>query len=173
MWLHRTFHLNDGALDEMKREGLDPTLLDKLRPHRRESSFSASEFEALLAGVGRDELSRRDRQIIVRYTRLGWLRLERIVPNRTLREWIEALVFALVVAGIVRTFLFAPFKIPSGSMIPTIEIGDHIFATMYSYGIPVPFADLKLLPRPIRRGDIVIFPYPLDPSVDYIKRVVG
>ena len=85
----------------------------------------------------------------------------------------EALIFALVVAAIVRTYMFAPFQIPSGSMLPTIQIGDHIFASMYSYGSPIPFTNIKLFRKPILRGDIVIFPYPRDPSIDYIKRVIG
>ncbi|MBQ32270.1 MAG: signal peptidase I [Deltaproteobacteria bacterium] len=96
-----------------------------------------------------------------------------MIPNRTVREWVEALLFALIVAGIVRTYVIAPFKIPSGSMIPTIQIGDHIFASMYSYGAWLPFTDDKLLAQPVKRGDIVIFPYPRDPSIDYIKRTVG
>ncbi|MDP7157156.1 MAG: signal peptidase I, partial [SAR324 cluster bacterium] len=75
--------------------------------------------------------------------------------------------------GSVRTYVIAPFKIPSGSMIPTIQIGDHIFASMYSYGAWLPFTDDKLLAQPVKRGDIVIFPYPRDPSIDYIKRTVG
>jgi signal peptidase I len=89
------------------------------------------------------------------------------------REWVDALVFAIVIAAVVRTFLIAPFKIPSGSMYPTIEVGDHIFATMFDYGIPVPFTDIKLGRQEIQRGDIVIFPFPSDPDIDYIKRVVG
>ena len=83
------------------------------------------------------------------------------------------MIFAVVVATIVRTYFFAPFQIPSGSMLPTIQIGDHIFASMYTYGSPIPFTDIKLFKKPVKRGDIVIFPYPQDPSIDYIKRAVG
>jgi len=103
----------------------------------------------------------------------GFLRLDNLIPNRTIREWVEALIFAVVVATVVRTYMFAPFQIPSGSMLPTIQIGDHIFASMYSYGSPVPFTDIKLFKKPVLRGDIIIFPYPRDPSIDYIKRAVG
>ena len=103
----------------------------------------------------------------------GFLRLDFVIPNRTIREWVEALIFAVVVATVVRTYMFAPFQIPSGSMLPTIQIGDHIFASMYSYGLPVPFTDIKLFQKPVFRGDIIIFPYPRDPSIDYIKRAVG
>ncbi len=103
----------------------------------------------------------------------GFMRLDLLIPNRTIREWTEALIFAVVVATIVRTYFFAPFQIPSGSMLPTIQIGDHIFASMYSYGSPIPLTDIKLFKKPVKRGDIVIFPYPQDPSIDYIKRAVG
>ena len=103
----------------------------------------------------------------------GFMRLDLLIPNRTIREWTEALIFAVVVATIVRTYFFAPFQIPSGSMLPTIQIGDHIFASMYTYGSPIPFTDIKLFKKPVKRGDIVIFPYPQDPSIDYIKRAVG
>jgi len=103
----------------------------------------------------------------------GFLRLDLLIPNNTIREWTEALIFAVVVATIVRTYLFAPYQIPSGSMLPTIQIGDHIFASMYSYGSPVPFTDIKLFKKPVQRGEIIIFPFPQDPSVDYIKRAVG
>ena len=101
------------------------------------------------------------------------MRLDLLIPNRTIREWTEALIFAVVVATFVRTYFFAPFQIPSGSMLPTIQIGDHIFASMYTYGSPIPFSDIKLFKKPVKRGDIVIFPYPQDPSIDYIKRAVG
>ena len=61
----------------------------------------------------------------------GFMRLDLLIPNRTIREWTEALIFAVIVATFVRTYFFAPFQIPSGSMLPTIQIGDHIFASMY------------------------------------------
>ena len=58
-------------------------------------------------------------------------------------------------------------------MLQTIQIGDYIFASMYTYGLKLPFTDDKLLSQPVERGDIVIFPYPRDPSIDYIKRTIG
>ncbi|MBF0287879.1 MAG: signal peptidase I [SAR324 cluster bacterium] len=99
--------------------------------------------------------------------------MDRLITHKTTREWVEALIFALVVAMVVRTFLFAPFRIPSGSMKNTIQIGDQIFAKMYAYGIPLPFTDIKFFSQPIQRGDIVIFPAPPDPSIDFIKRAVA
>ena len=58
-------------------------------------------------------------------------------------------------------------------MIPTIQIGDHIFATMYTYGTEIPILGIRVFTDPVKRGDIVIFPYPKNPSVDYIKRTIG
>lgn len=112
------------------------------------------------------------KQSILKYSR-GYFRLDNWIKDKTTREWVEALIFALVVATIVRTFLFGPFRIPSGSMLPTIQIGDQIFATMYSYGVPIPFTDVKIAPKPVQRGDIIIFPSPEDPSIDFIKRAIA
>lgn len=109
---------------------------------------------------------------LVRKSR-GYFRLDPWIEHRVAREWAEALLFALVVALVVRTFLFAPFKIPTGSMIPTIKVGDHIFASMFSYGVPLPGTDVKFFAQPVERGDIVIFPFPGDLSMDYIKRAIA
>jgi signal peptidase I len=171
--LSRSFEVTEPVLEELQRRGLDGDRVKALRGLLHKRYPSQREFLDGLAKLSPGFSSGAERKLVLKHSRLGMLGLERLLPNRAVREWIEALVFALVIATLVRTFLFAPFKIPSGSMIPTIAIGDHIFATMYSYGLPIPFTDSKILPRPINRGDIIIFPYPLDPSVDYIKRVVG
>lgn len=77
-------------------------------------------------------------------------------------------VFAL------RSFLVEPFKIPSGSMIPTLLVGDFILVNKYTYGIRIPVIDRKIIDiNEPERGDVMVFRYPYDPSVDYIKRVVG
>lgn len=90
------------------------------------------------------------------------------------REYVEAIVIAVVIALFVRTFIVQAFKIPSGSMIPTLEIGDHILVNKFAYGIKVPFERSTLIPiSDPKRGDIVVFLYPLDKSKDFIKRVVG
>ncbi len=75
---------------------------------------------------------------------------------------------------ILRSFLFEPFKIPSGSMIPTLQIGDFILVNKFTYGIRFPVWNKKMISmnEPVR-GDVVVFRYPMDESVDYIKRVVG
>jgi signal peptidase I len=80
----------------------------------------------------------------------------------------------IVVVFLIRSFWVEPFKIPSGSMKPTLLVGDFILVNKYTYGIRIPVINKKIIDvNPIRRGDVVVFRYPADPSVDYIKRVVG
>ncbi len=91
-----------------------------------------------------------------------------------LRENIEAIAVAIILALFIRTFVVQAFKIPSGSMMPTLLIGDHILVNKFIYGIKVPFWDKVVIPiKDPQRDDIVVFKYPLDPSKDYIKRVIG
>ncbi len=91
-----------------------------------------------------------------------------------LREYAEALVIALVLALIVRSSVVQAFKIPSGSMLPTLQIGDQILVNKLAYDVRLPLFDIPLLAvsQP-QRGDVVVFVYPLDPSKDYIKRVIA
>jgi signal peptidase I len=91
-----------------------------------------------------------------------------------LRENVEAILLAILLALFIRTFIVQAFKIPSGSMEDTLLIGDHILVSKFSYGIRMPFTNQTLIPVDApERGDIVVFKFPGDPSVDYIKRVVG
>ena len=92
--------------------------------------------------------------------------------KQTKSGWLNLVVWVMI-AILIRWQIVEPRWIPSGSMLPTIQIGDHIFASMYSYGSPIPFTEIKFFKKPIKRGDIIIFPYPRDPSIDYIKRAVG
>ncbi len=91
-----------------------------------------------------------------------------------IREYIEAIVIALILALFIRTFVVQAFKIPSGSMIPTLLIGDHILVNKFSYGIKNPFtgATWVSIGTP-EQLDIVVFKYPENPSQDFIKRVIG
>ncbi len=86
----------------------------------------------------------------------------------------NSIFVAIVLALVFRTFLFAAYKIPSGSMIPTLLIGDQLIVNKVSYGIRIPFADTKVVNgKSPARGDIMVFRYPQDPSIDFIKRVIG
>lgn len=95
-------------------------------------------------------------------------------PKSRLRENVETIVIAVLLALFIRTFVVQAFKIPSGSMKDTLLIGDHILVNKFIYGIKIPFTETTLIPisNP-DRGDIVVFRYPEDPSKDFIKRVVG
>ena len=80
----------------------------------------------------------------------------------------------ILVVFVVRSFVVEPFKIPSGSMVPTLLVGDFILVNKYDYGIRLPITNTKITEgRPLQRGDVVVFRYPKDESVDYIKRVIG
>lgn len=89
------------------------------------------------------------------------------------REWLESLIVIALLAIVIRSFIVAPFKIPSSSMVPTLEVGDYLFVLRYPYGFRIPLTDIQLLPEPAKRGDVVVFVYPEDKSKDYIKRIVG
>jgi signal peptidase I len=89
-------------------------------------------------------------------------------------EYARSLFPVLLIVLLFRSFLFEPFKIPSGSMIPTLLIGDFIVVNKYAYGLRLPVLNRKVvsLGEP-KRGDVVVFRYPVDKSVNFIKRVVG
>ena len=90
------------------------------------------------------------------------------------REYAEAILIALLLALFIRTFVVQAFKIPSGSMLNTLLIGDHILVNKFIYGIKNPFSGNTWIPvKKPERGDIVVFKYPINPAQDYIKRVVG
>lgn len=90
------------------------------------------------------------------------------------RENVEAIVIAVVLALLIRTFGVQAFKIPSGSMLETLQIGDHILVNKLAYGLKIPFFGKPLVGESMPgRGDVVVFAYPEDPRKDFIKRVVG
>ena len=86
------------------------------------------------------------------------------------RSFFPVLIFVLV----IRSFIFEPFRIPSGSMKPTLVVGDFIFVKKFSYGLRLPVTETKIIEtgQP-SRGDVVVFRLPSDPSINYIKRVIG
>ena len=91
-----------------------------------------------------------------------------------IREYAESIIIAVLLALVIRTYLVQAFKIPSGSMEDTLAIGDHLLVNKFIYGTRFPFSDKRLLTlRDPRRGDVIVFEYPEDPSKDFIKRVIG
>ncbi len=91
-----------------------------------------------------------------------------------IKEYIEALAIALILAFFIRAFVVQAFKIPSGSMLPTLQIGDHLLVNKFIYGIKIPFIDKVIIPISTpKHGDVVVFKFPLDESKDFIKRVIG
>ncbi|MBW1644094.1 MAG: signal peptidase I [Deltaproteobacteria bacterium] len=92
----------------------------------------------------------------------------------SLRENIEAITLAIILALFIRTFVVQAFKIPSGSMKETLLVGDHILVNKFIYGIKIPFIQKTLIPiKNPQREDIIVFKYPIDPKKDFIKRVIG
>jgi signal peptidase I len=89
-------------------------------------------------------------------------------------DWTAGLFPVILAVFVLRSFLFEPFKIPSGSMIPTLLVGDLILVNKFSYGVRLPVLNTKITEgTPPQRGDVMVFRYPPKPSLDYIKRVVG
>lgn len=90
------------------------------------------------------------------------------------RENIEAILVAVLIALFIRTFVVQAFKIPSGSMKQTLQIGDHILVNKFIYGVKIPYWRKDIIPiKNPDRGDIIVFKYPVDPNKDFIKRVIG
>lgn len=99
---------------------------------------------------------------------------EKMGRKSVMREYAEAIIVALVLAMFIRTFVVQAFKIPSGSMEPTLLIGDHLLVSKFSYGVRNPFnGQVWVSLGEPSRYDVVVFKYPKNPSQDYIKRVIG
>jgi signal peptidase I len=99
---------------------------------------------------------------------------ERLLMQPWWLDWTAGLFPVIVVVFLLRSFLFEPFKIPSGSMIPTLVVNDLILVNKFYYGVRLPVINLKVLDNHSpERGDVMVFRYPPKPSLDYIKRVVG
>ncbi|MGA2774667.1 MAG: signal peptidase I [Candidatus Omnitrophota bacterium] len=91
-----------------------------------------------------------------------------------IREWIESIIIAFLLAMVIRAFVVQAFKIPSGSMRPTLLEGDLILVNKFIYGAKIPFTNKRLTAlRDLKRGDVIVFIYPEDQKKDFIKRLVG
>ena len=94
--------------------------------------------------------------------------------RRTLVEYSRSFFPVLLFVLVIRSFVFEPFRIPSGSMMPTLLQGDFIFVKKYAYGLRLPVSETKIISTGApERGDVLVFRLPADPSINYIKRVVG
>jgi signal peptidase I len=99
---------------------------------------------------------------------------QRVLMQPWWLDWTAGLFPVILAVFVLRSFLFEPFKIPSGSMIPTLLVGDLILVNKFTYGIRLPVVNIKLTDgKAPERGDVMVFRYPPKPSLDYIKRVVG
>ena len=134
-----------------------------------EVARTCDELKEALAGERfgpiRERLERLD-ELVDRHLAFG--------RKSAVREYAESIGIAVLVALLLRAFVVEAFKIPSGSMIPTLRVGDHIFVNKFIYGFRVPFTNIKFWPiSEPRRGEVVVFVYPEDEDKDFIKRIVG
>lgn len=140
-----------------------------LRPGRQKAADAAvAEFESTMADAlrrshGEEAVAAQRHALRVARTRQPW--------------WVEytaGLFPVILIVFSLRSFLVEPFKIPSGSMIPTLLVGDLILVNKFTYGVRLPIINKKIVPVGLPdRGDVMVFRFPRDPSVDYIKRVIG
>ncbi|WJF89484.1 signal peptidase I [Paraburkholderia bonniea] len=125
------------------------------------------------------EFDRQQERIGERFADEDALRTRSELHDQKLRQpwWLEysaSLFPVILVVFLVRSFVIEPFKIPSGSMIPTLIVGDFILVNKYDYGLRLPIINTKVTEgRALERGDVVVFRFPKDTSVDFIKRVIG
>lgn len=116
--------------------------------------------------------------IVVAINKFYWQRADRWKKSsrgrETLVDYCQSFFPVLLFVLVIRSFVFEPFRIPSGSMEPTLEAGDFIFVKKYAYGLRLPVTESKIIETGTpRRGDVVVFRLPTDPKIHYIKRVVG
>ena len=170
----------------------EPTRLRRLRHEAREAT---AEVDAALRAKGAKIDTRTRERLVEVAARVdaamlggdadvleknlrGLMDAAAALPGRSRNETLDLVVGlakALLVALLIRTVLVEPFKIPSGSMIPTLEIGDQIFVNKFIYGVRIPYLNVVpfTLVRKPERGDVIVFNNPADTSKDFIKRVVG
>ncbi|MBC7681948.1 MAG: signal peptidase I [Ferruginibacter sp.] len=121
-------------------------------------------------------------QRLAELQKMGITQMDQVVPDANARllmqpwwlDWTAGLFPVILAVFLLRSFLFEPFKIPSGSMIPTLLVGDLILVNKFHYGVRLPVLNTKITDGTApQRGDVMVFRYPPKPSLDYIKRVVG
>ena len=128
--------------------------------------------EDVAQGLAKDDLARVRRHLPALDALVD--ELVKRPPKSTARDYVESIGAAILIALALRAFVIEAFKIPSSSMYPTLEIGDHIFVNKFLYGIRIPYTSKKFLQlRDPERGEVIVFMMPCDPARDYIKRVVA
>ncbi|MBC8747724.1 signal peptidase I [Paraburkholderia sp. WC7.3g] len=138
-----------------------------LPKRRREAEAAVAEFDRQQARIGERFADENAAQTRAR------LRDDKLRQPWWL-EYTASFFPVILVVFVVRSFVVEPFKIPSGSMVPTLLVGDFILVNKFEYGLRLPIINTKVTQgRPVQRGDVVVFRYPKDESVDYIKRVIG
>lgn len=156
------------ALLERHRDAITKELSAKEREKLRadlEALEETMEREPFDEEAFVDALVRADGEVDIRLGR--WRKSE-------VREYAESILVAVAVAMSLRAFVVEAFKIPSGSMIPTLQVGDHIFVNKFTYGPAVPYTHTRLWSHmPPERGDVIVFAYPEHPEQDFIKRVIA
>ncbi|MEO5734612.1 MAG: signal peptidase I [Rubrivivax sp.] len=137
----------------------------------RPARAAAAEHLSAQAGTRRAELTR---QGIEKVDLDENPARERLLMQPWWLDWTAGLFPVILIVFLLRSFLFEPFKIPSGSMVPTLVVGDLILVNKFHYGVRLPVLNKKIIDNnPVERGDVMVFRYPVDPRQDYIKRVVG
>ncbi len=154
-----------------------------LRSRRRdiERELVPSEREGVAAGLEELERAMAAEPFVATTFEKAHARAERLVGEHLsrwrkgeIREYAESIAIAVGVALLLRAFVVEAFKIPSGSMIPTLLVGDHIFVNKFVYGPQIPFTERRLFESlPPDRGDVIVFKFPENPEQDFIKRVVA
>ncbi|MDH6150716.1 MULTISPECIES: signal peptidase I [Paraburkholderia] len=138
-----------------------------LPKRRREAEAAVAEFDRQQARIGESFADENAAQTRAR------LRDDKLRQPWWL-EYTASFFPVILVVFVVRSFVVEPFKIPSGSMVPTLLVGDFILVNKFEYGLRLPITNTRITQgSPVHRGDVVVFRYPKDESVDYIKRVIG
>lgn len=135
----------------------------RVRTQRMQAAATA--FDTNQSMIGRDstDVAREREQVVARAGRMSWW-----------TEYATSFFPVILFVFVLRSFVVEPFRIPSGSMLPTLQSGDLILVNKFSYGIRLPVLDKKVIGIGTpKRGDVMVFRYPVEPDVDYIKRVVG
>ncbi len=149
--------LSEQSLARLRKENIPVDILTELEDFKNREFISIKKFSrALQKKIGKDRASQYKRMILMQ------AEIVKHTQKSALREYAEAFIIAVILAFIIRTFVVEAFKIPSGSMMPTLLVGDHLLVSKFLYKFKEP-----------ERGDIIVFKYPDNPARNFIKRIIG